>query len=102
MGSDLASAERGSNMNLERTDPIDLLFTEGQEKALNEVVELLQEFINQTLAGTGAKVNDMALQMHDGVYLILLIGTLANFFVPLNKFTIQPKGMEEKVRLVTP
>lgn len=57
----------------------------------------MKRFINKHLEASGVTVTDVAPQFHDGVYLIILTGTLANFFVPLNQFTMSPTTAEQKV-----
>ena len=38
-------------------------------------------------------------QFHDGVYLVLLMGLLEGYFVPLFSFHLTPTNFEQKVRL---
>ena len=54
-------------------------------------------FTNQHLSAMDITVTDLALQMHDGVYFIILVGSLGNFFVPLARYTMHPTTLEEKV-----
>lgn len=43
------------------------------------------------------KVYEIESQFHDGVYLVLLMGLLENYFVPLGDFHLTPKDFEQKV-----
>ena len=43
------------------------------------------------------EVTDIESQFHDGVYLILLMGLLEGYFVPLFEFHVTPKDFEQKV-----
>ena len=38
-------------------------------------------------------------QFHDGVYLVMLMGLLEGYFVPLHNFHLTPTTFEQKVRL---
>lgn len=40
----------------------------------------------------------LSLQFADGVYLVLLMGLLEGYFVPLHSFFLTPDSFEQKVR----
>lgn len=41
----------------------------------------------------------LSLQFADGVYLVLLMGLLEGYFVPLHSFFLTPDSFEQKVRV---
>lgn len=57
-------------------------------------------FVNRHLSKVHLEVNDLDNQFHDGVFLILLLGLLEGFFVPLGGFYLTPKTHEQKVHNV--
>ena len=59
--------------------------------------QLLSAFVNKHLASCGLQVNDLMNQFHDGVYLVILVGALGKFFVPLYNYKIAPTTTDEKV-----
>ena len=85
-----------------RNDAFDKLFqNEAQSEAnIQQVTELILSFVNDNLEPMEVKVTDLALQMHDGVYIIILVGALANFFVPLSRYNLNPQTVEEKLNNV--
>lgn len=50
--------------------------------------------------GSGAQCLQpaLSLQFADGVYLVLLMGLLEGYFVPLHSFFLTPDSFEQKVR----
>lgn len=52
------------------------------------------------LRGPGAQCLQpaLSLQFADGVYLVLLMGLLEGYFVPLHSFFLTPDSFEQKVR----
>lgn len=52
------------------------------------------------LGGSGVQCLHLALslQFADGVYLVLLMGLLEGYFVPLHSFFLTPDSFEQKVR----
>jgi parvin len=44
------------------------------------------------------EITDVATQFHDGVFFIVLAGTLANFFVPFKRYALVPQTINQKVR----
>lgn len=53
--------------------------------------------MNKNIGSIGVEVTDLSHQMSDGVFFIVLIGSLGNFFVPLSKYKFQPNSVDEKV-----
>jgi len=81
-------------------DVFDDLFEPGSEAKLETVKKLLLGFVNKHLTKMGVTISNVANQFHDGVYLIMLIGSLGNFFVPLYNYNISPTTTEMKVQNV--
>ena len=52
----------------------------------------LLTFVNKHLSKVHLEVTDLDNQFHDGVFLILLLGLLEGFFVPLGSFYLTPKS----------
>ena len=71
-------------------DAFDTLFEHAIDK-LEIVKDELIEFINKHLNKISLDLTDIEKQLHDGVYLILLIGLLEGFFVPLYSFNMTPE-----------
>ena len=57
--------------------------------------------MNKYLNKIKLEVHDLDTQFHDGVYLVLLIGLLEGFFVPLYSFHMRPDDSEQKVHNVS-
>jgi len=79
----------------------DDLFEPGSEAKLDTVKKLLLGFVNKHLIKLGVQISNFGNQFHDGVYLIMLIGSLGNFFVPLYNYNIAPTSTEMKIHNVT-
>jgi len=73
----------------------------GSEAKLETVKKLLLGFVNKHLVKMGIQISNVANQFHDGVYLIMLIGSLGNYFVPLYNYHIAPTSTEMKMHNVT-
>jgi len=71
--------------------------TKQRQKINNGYSQLLSAFVNKHLASCGLQVNDLMNQFHDGVYLVILVGALGKFFVPLYNYKIAPTTTDEKV-----
>jgi len=80
-------------------DAFDTLFDHAPEK-LNVVRKSLVTFTNKYLNKINLEVTDIDTQFHDGVYLVLLMGLLENYFVPLYSFHLTPSTFEQKVHNV--
>uniref|UniRef100_A0A0N5CZ40 Calponin-homology (CH) domain-containing protein n=1 Tax=Thelazia callipaeda TaxID=103827 RepID=A0A0N5CZ40_THECL len=78
-------------------DAFDTLFDYGPDK-LAHVKSSLLAFCNKHLNKINLEVTDLENQFKDGVYLVLLMGLLEGYFVPLYNFDLQ---VLQKVRNVT-
>ncbi|KAF7660441.1 hypothetical protein LDENG_00282250 [Lucifuga dentata] len=84
----------------EREDPIEQLLKLEAHK-VNTVKKAILHFINQNLSSMGLQVADMDKQFADGVILLLLIGQLEGFFIPLCDFSLTPVTHLEMLHNVT-
>jgi hypothetical protein len=57
--------------------------------------------VNKHLNKINLEVSDLESQFHDGVYLIMLMGLLEGFFVPLYSFHATPRDFDQKVHNVS-
>nr|XP_040017967.1 beta-parvin isoform X1 [Gasterosteus aculeatus aculeatus] len=91
-------------------DAFDTLLDHAPDK-LNVVKTSLITFVNKHLNKLNLEVTElesqsvyvfmsMCMQFADGVYLILLMGLLENYFVPLYNFFLTPESFEQKVHNV--
>ncbi|XP_069019383.1 gamma-parvin [Embiotoca jacksoni] len=96
------SSEAGSDSpgNTEREDPIDQLLKLDAQK-VNTVKKAILHFVNQNVTTMGLQVADMDKQFADGVILLLLIGQLEGFFIPLFGFNLTPVNDSEMLHNVT-
>ncbi|KAJ7401166.1 Alpha-parvin [Pitangus sulphuratus] len=68
-----------------------------------EITGLYQEgmtlitFVNKHLNKLNLEVTELDTQFADGVYLVLLMGLLEGYFVPLHSFFLTPDSFEQKV-----
>lgn len=85
-------------MRCER-DAFDTLFDHAPDKLL-VVKNSLITFVNKHLNKLNFEVTELDSQFHDGVYLIVLIGLLEGFFVPLYEYHVTPHDNEQKVHNV--
>lgn len=69
-------------------DAFDTLFDYGPDK-LAHVKSSLLAFCNKHLNKINLEVTDLENQFQDGVYLVLLMGLLEGYFVPLYSFYLQ-------------
>ncbi|XP_065224000.1 beta-parvin [Planococcus citri] len=86
-------------MRCER-DAFDTLFDHAPDK-LQVVKKSLITFVNRYLNKINYEVVDLDTQFHDGVNLVLLMGLLEGFFVPLYSFHIHPQDFDQKVHNVS-
>ncbi|XP_027895359.1 gamma-parvin isoform X1 [Xiphophorus couchianus] len=84
----------------EREDPIEQLLKLEANK-VNTVKKAILHFVNQNMATLGLQVADMDKQFADGVILLLLIGQLEGFFIPLVDFHLTPVSDTEMLHNVT-
>ncbi|WKY07034.1 hypothetical protein Q1695_006876 [Nippostrongylus brasiliensis] len=80
-------------------DAFDTLFDYGPDKLAHVKTSLLA-FCNKHLNKINLEVNDLESQFQDGVFLVLLMGLLEGYFVPLHAFHLQVTSYEEKVKNV--
>lgn len=80
-------------------DAFDTLFDYGPDK-LAHVKSSLLAFCNKHLNKINLEVTDLENQFQDGVYLVLLMGLLEGYFVPLYSFYLQVVTHEQKVHNV--
>lgn len=86
-------------MRCER-DAFDTLFDHAPDK-LQVVKKSMVTFVNKHLNKLNLEVTEIESQFHDGVYLIMLMGLLEGFFVPLYSFFPTPKDHDQKVHNVS-
>uniref|UniRef100_A0A8D2JPE6 Calponin-homology (CH) domain-containing protein n=1 Tax=Sciurus vulgaris TaxID=55149 RepID=A0A8D2JPE6_SCIVU len=77
-------------------DAFDTLFNHAPDK-LNVVKKTLITFVNKRLNKLNLEVTELETQFADGVYLVLLMGLLEGYFVPLHSFFLTPDSFEQKV-----
>uniref|UniRef100_A0A8C0KV57 Parvin alpha n=1 Tax=Canis lupus dingo TaxID=286419 RepID=A0A8C0KV57_CANLU len=70
-------------------DAFDTLFDHAPDK-LNVVKKTLITFVNKHLNKLNLEVTELETQFADGVYLVLLMGLLEGYFVPLHSFFLTP------------
>ncbi|XP_056454423.1 gamma-parvin [Gadus chalcogrammus] len=81
-------------------DPIEKLLTLDAHKILLAKTSIVN-FVNQNMSSMGLQVADLDTQFSDGVILLLLIGQLEGFFIPLGDFHLSPANHAEMVHNVT-
>uniref|UniRef100_A0A8C9VIT4 Parvin beta n=1 Tax=Scleropages formosus TaxID=113540 RepID=A0A8C9VIT4_SCLFO len=84
----------------EERDAFDTLLDHAPDK-LNVVRMSLLTFVNKHLNKLNLEVTELESQFADGVYLVLLMGLLEGYFVPLYNFFLTPESFEQKVHNVT-
>uniref|UniRef100_A0A8B9LA02 Parvin, beta n=1 Tax=Astyanax mexicanus TaxID=7994 RepID=A0A8B9LA02_ASTMX len=80
-------------------DAFDTLLDHAPDK-LNVVKTSLITFVNKHLNKLNLEVTELESQFADGVYLVLLMGLLEDYFVPLYNFYLTPESFEQKVHNV--
>ncbi|XP_053541870.1 beta-parvin isoform X3 [Ictalurus punctatus] len=80
-------------------DAFDTLLDHAPDK-LNVVKTSLITFVNKHLNKLNLEVTELESQFADGVYLVLLMGLLEGYFVPLYNFYLTPESFEQKVHNV--
>ncbi|KAI4894798.1 hypothetical protein NFI96_017094 [Prochilodus magdalenae] len=81
-------------------DAFDTLFDHAPDK-LSVVKKTLITFVNKHLNKLNLEVAELDTQFADGVYLVLLMGLLEGYFVPLHNFFLTPENFEQKVHNVS-
>ncbi|XP_015427390.1 PREDICTED: beta-parvin [Myotis davidii] len=82
-------------------DAFDTLFDHAPDK-LALVKKSLITFVNKHLNKLNLEVTELETQFADGVYLVLLMGLLEDYFVPLHNFYLTPDSFDQKVRASPP
>uniref|UniRef100_A0AAY5K751 Calponin-homology (CH) domain-containing protein n=1 Tax=Esox lucius TaxID=8010 RepID=A0AAY5K751_ESOLU len=85
--------------NIPERDAFDTLFDHAPDK-LNVVKKTLITFVNKHLNKLNLEVSELDTQFADGVYLVLLMGLLEGYFVPLFNFFLTPENFDQKVHNV--
>ncbi|NXI28248.1 PARVB protein, partial [Sterrhoptilus dennistouni] len=81
-------------------DAFDTLFDHAPDK-LSVVKKSLITFVNKHLNKLNLEVTELETQFADGVYLVLLMGLLEDYFVPLHNFYLTPESFDHKVHNVS-
>uniref|UniRef100_A0A2I3RLK9 Parvin beta n=1 Tax=Pan troglodytes TaxID=9598 RepID=A0A2I3RLK9_PANTR len=81
-----------------KRDAFDTLFDHAPDKL--SVVKKFVQSICQLLTLPG-NITSLSLQFADGVYLVLLMGLLEDYFVPLHHFYLTPESFDQKVHNVS-
>lgn len=81
-------------------DAFDTLFDHAPDK-LSFVKKSLIDFVNKHLNKLNLEVTELETQFADGVYLVLLMGLLEGYFVPLHNFYLTPDSFDQKVHNVS-
>ncbi|NXX85693.1 PARVB protein, partial [Urocolius indicus] len=81
-------------------DAFDTLFDHAPDK-LSVVKKSLITFVNKHLNKLNLEVTELETQFADGVYLVLLMGLLEDYFVPLHNFYLTPENFDQKVHNVS-
>ncbi|XP_070803447.1 beta-parvin isoform X2 [Pituophis catenifer annectens] len=81
-------------------DAFDTLFDHAPDK-LSVVKKSLITFVNKHLNKLNLEVSELESQFADGVYLVLLMGLLEDYFVPLHHFFLTPESLDQKVHNVS-
>lgn len=80
--------------------PIEELFKLEAHK-IETVKKAILHFVNKHMSSLGLNVTDLDKQFADGVILLLLIGQVEGFFIPLCEFFLSPVGSSEMLHNVT-
>ncbi|KAG7454752.1 hypothetical protein MATL_G00263100 [Megalops atlanticus] len=81
-------------------DPIDELLKLDSQK-IETVKQAIMHFVNRNMSPLGLQVTDLEKQFADGVILLLLIGQVEGYFVPLCEFQLTPTTHSEMIHNVT-
>ncbi|XP_037581039.1 beta-parvin [Dermacentor silvarum] len=96
---ELTSTYDDLGMRVER-DAFDTLFDHAPDK-LQVVKKSLMSFVNKHLNKINLEVSDLDTQFQDGIYLVLLMGLVEGYFVPLYSFFPTPSTFDQKVHNVS-
>ncbi|KAJ8374076.1 hypothetical protein SKAU_G00046560 [Synaphobranchus kaupii] len=93
------SADNSSDMP-KNEDPIDELMKLDWQK-INTVTQAILHFVNMNISSLGLHVTDLEKQFADGVILLLLLGQLEGYFIPLCEYELSPTTKTEMLHNVT-
>lgn len=93
-------SESSDKLESNKECPIDELFKLEAHK-IETVKKAILHFVNKNMASLGLNVTDLEKQFADGVILLLLIGQLEDFFIPLCDFFLCPVNNSEMLHNVT-
>ncbi|NXL94004.1 PARVB protein, partial [Alectura lathami] len=96
---ELTTTTEVTTFSLKR-DAFDTLFDHAPDK-LSVVKKSLITFVNKHLNKLNLEVTELETQFADGVYLVLLMGLLEDYFVPLHNFYLTPESFDQKVHNVS-
>uniref|UniRef100_A0A3B3VA00 Parvin, alpha a n=1 Tax=Poecilia latipinna TaxID=48699 RepID=A0A3B3VA00_9TELE len=82
-------------------DAFDTLFDHAPDKLNVVKKQTLITFVNKHLNKLNLEVSELDTQFADGVYLVLLMGLLEGYFVPLYNFFLTPENFDQKVHNVS-
>ncbi|XP_063052175.1 gamma-parvin [Engraulis encrasicolus] len=97
-GSSDSVSEAGKDS--EKQDLIDELMLLEPHK-ISAFKQAILHFVNKNMSPLGLQVTEIEKQFADGVMLLLLIGQLEGFFIPLYEFTLSPSSDPEMLHNVT-
>uniref|UniRef100_A0A8C9FR12 Parvin beta n=1 Tax=Pavo cristatus TaxID=9049 RepID=A0A8C9FR12_PAVCR len=72
-----------------------------KREGLLQTTHSLITFVNKHLNKLNLEVTELETQFADGVYLVLLMGLLEDYFVPLHNFYLTPESFDQKVHNVS-
>ncbi|XP_018408962.1 PREDICTED: gamma-parvin [Nanorana parkeri] len=82
-----------------KKDAFDQLFEMNPDR-INDVKQAIVNFVNKQLVNLSLTVNDLDSQFADGVILLLLIGQVEGYFIPLSTFFLCPGSTEDRLHNV--
>lgn len=85
-------------LSQQQKDEIDDLFDHNPE-GVPRLCVVLTTWINDILRRISLEIDDV-LQLHDGVYLLMLIGFLEGYYIPYYEYRVPAKNDEEKLHNV--
>ncbi|XP_076128322.1 gamma-parvin isoform X2 [Alosa pseudoharengus] len=90
----------GGGNHSEKQDHIDQLMLLEPQK-ISAFKQAILHFVNKNMSSLGLQVLEMEKQFADGVMLLLLIGQLEGFFIPLYDFSLSPSSDPDMLHNVT-
>ena len=80
-------------------DTFDLLFERAPEK-LGQVTAAMTTFLNKQLVAVGLTIESLTDDLRDGVPLVLAMGLVEGYFVPLHCYYSTPKNIDQRLHNV--